>query len=121
MGFKPRLCRHCGQEFVPASPPQRYCCFTCKLDHRSRLTLSQFEEMYARQEGKCALCGVDGKKGWIRKGERRKGWLVVDHCHDTGRVRGLLCGDCNTALGRFGDDPARLRAAIVYLEAHLQS
>lgn len=117
--FKARLCRSCGQEFLPASHPQRYCSFECKLLQRGRLTLVEFNEMFARQRGRCALCGFHGRKGWLRKGDRRKGWLVVDHCHETGHVRGLLCGDCNTALGRFGDDPGRLRRAAEYLEGKL--
>ena len=42
--------------------------------------------------------------------------LVVDHCHDTNRVRGLLCTNCNVAIGHMKDDVERLRAAISYLE-----
>lgn len=45
--------------------------------------------------------------------------LAVDHCHENGHVRGLLCSSCNTAIGLLRDDPAILRSAIAYLEKHL--
>ena len=59
------------------------------------------EESYA-----CEICGSvdDGKR------------LAMDHCHDTGIVRGYLCMSCNTALGHFKDDAALLRKAVAYLE-----
>jgi hypothetical protein len=44
--------------------------------------------------------------------------LAVDHSHETGAFRGLLCHSCNRAIGLLGDDPARLRAAAEYLEDH---
>jgi hypothetical protein len=117
--FQSRECRGCGETFTPNSGPQRYCTPKCKSDSRYAgkygFPAREYRAMFERQGGKCALCG-EGEKGWSRGRP-----LHVDHCHKTGRIRGLLCGDCNTALGRFGDDPTRLRAAIVYLEAHLQS
>jgi hypothetical protein len=116
--FKSRECRVCGETFKPNSVPQRYCSAKCKSDSRYSgkygFPASEYRAMFDRQDGKCALCG-EGSKGWSRGRP-----LHVDHCHNTGHFRGLLCGDCNTALGRFGDDPARLRRAIDYLEAHLQ-
>ena len=59
------------------------------------------------QDGRCAICGADE----CRTGRR----LAVDHCHKTGRIRGVLCGDCNVALGRLQDDPVRALAAANYL------
>ena len=52
--------------------------------------------------GGCFICGSEHR-------------LAVDHDHSTGRIRGLLCGNCNMAIGLLGDDTARLRAAIAYL------
>lgn len=66
------------------------------------ITVQQENEMWAAQGGRCAICG-----------RRRK--LVVDHCHDSGVVRGLLCRECNTGLGHLGDTPAGLRRALRYL------
>jgi len=74
------------------------------------ITHEDYERMLEEQKGKCAICGTDKP--------RRKGRLYfsVDHCHDTGKVRGLLCDFCNNGIGRLNDDPALLRKAIEYLE-----
>lgn len=72
---------------------------------RYGLTLESYAEMARRQDHKCAICR-----------ELVEGNLHVDHCHASGRVRGLLCGACNTSIGSFADDPARLRRAADYLE-----
>jgi len=65
--------------------------------------------MYAEQRGSCAICG---------KGEAENGKaLAVDHDHESGVVRGLLCDHCNLALGRFQDSPEILRRALDYLGA----
>lgn len=57
--------------------------------------------------GRCDICN---------KAETMKnGRLHIDHCHESGKFRGLLCGKCNTALGLFGDDPKLLTLAIKYL------
>jgi len=58
------------------------------------ITLEDFENMQARQNNKCAICGVDPP-------ESNKRRLSIDHCHITGDIRGLLCTRCNTMLGWF--------------------
>lgn len=74
------------------------------------ITPEQFEAMLAEQENCCAICGMEG---WL--GGRHPGSPHVDHDHRTGQIRGLLCAACNLGLGRFNDDPERLRAAAEYL------
>lgn len=64
------------------------------------LTLEEYDALVAMP---CALCGATEN-------------IVLDHCHETNRVRGPLCQTCNKALGMLGDDPTRLRAAADYLE-----
>lgn len=71
------------------------------------ITSEQFDEMLAGQGGRCAICRTDEPGG--------KGNFHVDHCHDTGVIRGLLCTRCNQGLGYFGDDPNMLGRAIDYL------
>lgn len=70
------------------------------------LTLSQWRKMLSKQGGVCAICG-DGKAN-----------LVIDHCHTTGKVRGLLCSHCNTGLGCFKDRRSSLIYAVRYLDGH---
>ena len=72
---------------------------------RFGLTVDQYEAILEKQSGVCALCSSPPKK--------RK--LAVDHCHETGRIRGLLCSNCNTGLGKMGDNIAGLERAILYL------
>lgn len=77
------------------------------------MTVAEYDAILAKQGNVCAICGngEPGAHGRTRKQFR----LSVDHCHDTGRVRGLLCQRCNRAIGLLGDDPVVLRKAITYL------
>lgn len=73
------------------------------------LTPERFDAMLADQGGGCAVCRAPVADA---RGYRPH----VDHCHDSGRVRGLLCGRCNRSIGMMGDDPQLLRDAAAYLE-----
>jgi hypothetical protein len=73
------------------------------------LDLASYAGLLERQEGRCAICRTDRPGGGNE-------WMVVDHCHATKVVRGLLCVHCNLAIGQMADDPARLRAAADYLD-----
>lgn len=75
---------------------------------RFGLSRGQYAELLAQQNGLCALC---------KKAPGSSKRLHVDHDHQTGRVRGLLCHHCNTGVGNLQDDPALLRAAAAYVES----
>ena len=74
-----------------------------KLAQKYKTTKNKIVELYSI--GKCFICGLDK--------DRRN--LCVDHCHTTGKVRGLLCDNCNVGLGRFKDNITLLEKAIKYL------
>ena len=80
------------------------------------MTLEQYEALLEKQGGKCAICeepetSVDGKTGTLKN-------LAVDHCHNSMKVRGLLCSRCNTTLGKIEESPQLLRAMWDYLREH---
>lgn len=116
-----KRCRFCGEVIDPTLHRRRvYCSEECRKKEvsvlqqlqnrelqlkRYGLTVESFDALLASQGGVCAICaGPATGRGWH-----------VDHCHDTGRVRGVLCHQCNVGLGHFHDDPVRLRAAVKYL------
>ena len=72
------------------------------------ITADDVDALIEKQGGVCVICG--------RTPDRLSSWHV-DHCHATGVVRGILCIDCNQGIGKFHEDPARLRAAAAYLES----
>jgi hypothetical protein len=78
------------------------------LWRRYRMSLADYDALLARQGGACGIC------------RKKKRPLCVDHCHVTGKVRGLLCHNCNLGLGHFDDDPVLARAAAAYLEAWMR-
>jgi Autographiviridae endonuclease VII len=74
-----------------------------------RMTLKQFNQMLESQNHQCRICGRPDK-GYKKK-------LAVDHDHETGLVRGLLCGACNTAIGLLKDDWILFETAANYLRS----
>lgn len=78
-----------------------------KLKSRYGMTIEEYDYLLDKQEGCCAICGTDDPNG--------RGRFHVDHNHETGEVRGLLCNGCNIALGGFKDSPEILLKARDYL------
>ena len=76
------------------------------------ITIEQYDELLAAQGGRCAIC---------RREPRPDISLHLDHDHESGRLRGILCFRCNNSLGDLDDDPSLLRAAFRYLESYQAS
>jgi hypothetical protein len=76
---------------------------------RYGITPEEYREMLLSQDGRCAICGCyETSKGRTR--------LAVDHQHDSGQVRGLLCNSCNAGLGFLKDNEQILENALAYLK-----
>lgn len=80
-----------------------------RLKREYGITVEDFNRMFESQNGVCAIC---------KKPETENKTLAVDHCHTTDKVRALLCGKCNKAIGLLNDDTDLLRVAIAYLEQY---
>jgi hypothetical protein len=121
-----KSCGTCGADITHMRRDAEYCSSACmqkakarRLTPRQRreldlwsnygITHDQYDAMLVAQDGGCAICGNGGEQS-------RFGVLHVDHDHETGRVRGLLCDSCNLSIGKFRDNPAMLRRAADYIE-----
>lgn len=80
------------------------------LKNKYKITLKTYNQMLVMQDSKCAICA--------RHIDELPKTLDVDHCHTTGKVRGLLCGKCNMGIGYFQDNTKTINKALAYLESH---
>lgn len=101
-------CKPCHQEYKRQSPTTQRNRKAEKLQLRYGLTYEQWEAMRETEGHRCMICGITEDE----LGKR----LDVDHCHESGKVRGLLCNPCNTMLGHARDNVAVLEAAVSYLK-----
>lgn len=134
MYFKERVCLLCEEKYTPNTGSQKYCgsrtkklgCAYVKfleqrhkrtypshypenqrkrqLFYKYKMTPEDYEKLFEKQNGRCDICNKPQEKT-----------LSVDHNHETGKVRGLLCTHCNQGLGRFKDNVYLLQCAIFYL------
>lgn len=114
-------CKPCASERVmarndvnPDAP------LNAHLVRKYGITLAEFRAMESAQGGGCAICG-QSPTGTLgprshRQGRRVRPRLVVDHDHETGEIRGLLCASCNKGIGLLGDSSQRVAAALDYLK-----
>jgi len=80
-----------------------------KLKQAYGMTVEEYDKMVLDQDNRCKICGSENTNN---KTQTR---LCVDHCHTTGKIRGLLCDNCNKSLGLMRDDPEVLKKALDYL------
>lgn len=116
-----RPCRYCEAEFSSVDGRQYYCSDECTRTAKSLreayrrygITMQEYRAVWLRQKGVCAIC---------RKPERteRNRLLTIDHDHVSGQIRGLLCSQCNRAIGLLDDDPHVILAAAAYVKEYRQ-
>ena len=108
-GFK-SSCKECSSKLAVSWKKRQEPDKQRDLRYRSLygIGVKEYNQMFIEQGGCCKICNA-------HQSEMKRG-LAVDHCHVTGKIRGLLCSNCNTSLGKFKDDVELLKKAIKYLE-----
>ena len=136
--MKQRICNKCGElkpltEFYKTgrktdkqADKRHYSCKVCTKQRLSQtprnyrahhlrraygISIEEYDTMLAKQDHRCAVCGTDDPGG-------KHKIFNVDHCHSTGKVRALLCRNCNMLLGMAKDRPEYLTQLIAYLVKH---
>jgi len=109
---------HLGRVWSRENPEK---VLSSRLKSRYKITLDEYTEIFNEQNGLCPICLVQLVHGsehierddpsWVNKG-------MVDHCHDSGEVRGLLCHCCNTGIGQLKEDAKIMSNAIDYINKH---
>jgi hypothetical protein len=115
-----KVCLECSIKFQPRVIRQMFCSDACGKINWERgyfrrtynITREEYLKMFEDQNHRCAICNEEG----FKINSKAEFLLCVDHCHSTGKIRGLLCHNCNRALGLLKDNTSRLIKAIKYLE-----
>jgi hypothetical protein len=102
-------CREYSREYNRAKCQDPRFRLNKHLKHKYGITIEEYEDMLDKQGGVCYICHRECKVN---------GRLCVDHCHRSGKVRALLCTQCNGALGLAEDSVITLKKMIAYLEMH---
>lgn len=107
-------CRHCGVDLatVKHDPRSKQCARCRNYKHRYGIHGGEVDAMFEQQNGKCYICDKDIEKHTNTKSNA----LHVDHCHETGEVRRLLCMKCNTMVGVIEGNNVDLNRVIDYLK-----
>lgn len=114
-------CNGCGDEIKHGgkwknyTPKRPLCDFCSYIKSKYNLSYIDYSLILAKQRNSCAICNRQENEIKARKGKRK---FCVDHCHRTGKVRGILCGACNTAIGLLMENDLSMWNAIKYIKLH---
>lgn len=86
------------------------------MQYKYGISIADFDKMIAATDNRCECCGKHHDE--LPEGKHHDTRLHVDHCHTSGRVRGLLCFKCNVLMGLADESPETLKNAVAYLESH---
>jgi hypothetical protein len=116
--FKVLKC-NCGVEFIQTITLRKYCSKECNnwadKFYLHGVTKEQYYSMLEKQGGVCAICGADKSRVKDKSKNGKTLMFAIDHCHTTGKIRGLLCSKCNMAIGQLGDTADSVNRAVEYL------
>jgi len=105
--MKNDICLTCGEKFIPKSQKQKFCSKTCAGIHS--VGMKNYKKIITNN---CQICGIKFKKDNKNNSRTR----TIDHEHSTNKFRGILCSNCNRAIGLFYDNIESLKRATEYLE-----